>query len=114
MKTILLAMTVILAGCSPALIEKLSTDTFSGRETIPFVNEHPIGVDNGATGILKRLVVHNPLTTDIEAHISCSSMFMDDPTVIVRARKVRYLLISANHSQVHSQSCFLTGYTVLP
>ena len=106
--TLMLAMT----GCSQALIDKLSTESYRGREAAPFVTEHPVGVDNGRLGILKRLIVTNPLSVDIDVNISCSSMFMDDPEMHVKAHTSKFMLISANHSQEHSQSCWLMSFTV--
>lgn len=98
----------LVGGCSEALILRLSTDTFRGTETEPFVTEHPIGVRDHF-GYQKRLIISNPKFTAIEAEIKCSSMFMDDPVAMVPARTDRFLLISGTREL--EQTCFLTNWT---
>jgi hypothetical protein len=111
MKTLLLAIVLASSGCSAALVERLSTDTYwshtKAQEGEVHVSEHPIGIRDHF-GYNKRLIVHNPLSYPIEAHISCSSIYQDDPTVHVKAHAVRYLLITGMREL--DQTCFLMDY----
>lgn len=104
----LIALALLLSGCSAALVERLSSGAFDGPEKEPFVHEHPIGVDD-PFGVAKRLIVANPLPYAIDAIVECSSMFQADQFVHVGAHRERYLLITAPSS--YRQSCWLTGYS---
>ena len=112
MNRIVLLATLSLAGCSAALVERTSTLSYDGdkRASRPYVEEHVAG-EPTRTGVLKRLFIHNPLTVAIEAEITCSSIFNDDPTEHVKARSTRIIFV--NGGSTWKQGCFLTGYTEL-
>jgi hypothetical protein len=109
MKKLLLIATVLLAGCSAALIERLSTDKFIGNEKEPFISE--ITVDSsGWSTITKQVRVNNPLPYAIEATVKCRSIMSDDPIVKVKARTVKFFLQTAGRQFTHDQDCFITEY----
>ena len=111
--TLALIPLLLTNGCSATLVERLSTESYDGNEKEPFVTEYPLNSDNSLTSITKRLLIHNPLPFAIEANLTCSSMYNDNPSVVVKAKTTKFFMIGASHSQEHSQSCFLTNYKVL-
>lgn len=100
----------MLSGCSAALVERLSTDIYDGDAKEPYVEEHPLG-EPSATGVLKRLMIHNPLPFPIKVKITCASIYNDDPVETVPARRTRFLMV--NGTSTWRQSCFLTDYRVI-
>ncbi len=105
---IIFAVTCLMA-CSHAFIEAMTSGSFSGKETAPFVTEHPTGVPDNM-GVAKRLIVSNPLRYDIEAHVECTSLFQSSQDVRVGARRERYLMITAGRGHEYDQTCFLISF----
>lgn len=112
MRNLILATLFSLSGCSAALIERTSTLSYDGEKTAtkPYVEEHVAG-EPTHTGVLKRLLIHNPLPVAIQAEVTCTSMFNDDPSEHVKARSTRIIFV--NGSSTWKQGCFLAGYTEL-
>jgi hypothetical protein len=100
-----------LGGCSAAFLEYISTERFTGKETTPFTTEHCVGdCTPSRVGITKSLAVHNPTGFEIEAFLSCSSMYQADFTMIVKAHTTKWQFVGANNSDIHDQACYLMDW----
>lgn len=104
----LLILTTLLAACSPALIDKMSSFPYHDSGTEPTTSEHPVGVPNHF-GVEKRFYVHNPLDYGVEVKLSCRSMFNDDPTLYVKPHTSKFIMITGKQQ---APSCVISTYTV--
>jgi hypothetical protein len=116
MKTLLLCALIASSGCSAALVEKLSHDTYWSNDDkvkVPHVSEHPVGrVDH--FGVNKRLVLHNPTNDYIYMKVDCTSIYQPDLWYHVKPHSVRYALMTAPHHHEYDQTCFLMEYKLAP
>lgn len=105
---ILVALFSMVGGCSPLLVERLSTGSLQFTEDkAPSVHEHPVGHSN-PFGVDKRLIVTNPTKAPVRVSVRCTSMFQGDMQVNVAARSERYLLVTAGKNHELDQTCFIT------
>jgi PBP1b-binding outer membrane lipoprotein LpoB len=104
----IIAAAFMLSGCSAAFLERISTERFTGKETEPFVTERCVDCTPSRVGITKSLALNNPKPYEIEAFISCGSMYQADLTMTVKANTTKWQFVGANNNQGQfQQSCFL-------
>ena len=108
---------VFSTGCSAALLERMSTERFTGKETVPFTDERVVSADynrfgqpSGPLGITKSLAVHNPTGFEIEAFLSCGSMYQADFSMVVKAHTTKWQFIGANNNQDRDNACTLVDW----
>jgi hypothetical protein len=103
----------LLAGCSPALMERLSSEPYAGAGDAPTLTEVGLLSPTGPLGVEKRLYVNNPLPVDINARISCTSAYQADQQVTVRAHKSRYVMITVPR-HTYGPSCHIAQWSFTP
>jgi hypothetical protein len=105
---------VLVSGCSHALVERMSTESFVGKGMAPFKTERAL-FDGAATrvGLIKLLTVHNPTSSTIKAYLSCASIYQADFYVTVKAHTRKWQLVGANNGSVYGDACSLVDWQQL-
>ncbi len=103
--TKLLLLTLFFAsGCTPAFLEKITTESYDGDETEPFLTERP--AYDTASGLLKRVTVNNPTAKRIELEVTCSGT-VDETWVSVAPHSARSFFTLTLRRNEHTTTCFL-------
>jgi hypothetical protein len=101
-----------MSGCSASLVEKLS----SGVNQWPNDQEPTLresgGIGSDALGVGKRAIVSNPFSFPVNVKIVCRSIYQGDLDIHIAAKHERYILLTANHKDAYTDSCYIERYTI--